>query len=237
MSRSTFDKEQVLNNISVVLVDPQVPENIGLAGRVMKNTGFSSLVLVGSPPENKSLQVAKRARDIVSQARVCASLDQALADSCFVFGTTRRSREYKTIYDIHAVLPQLVASASRRKVSILFGKEDFGLSRRELECCDSIFYIPAAEKFPSYNLAFSVGIVCYLIFDYCSYLFAGASLDLARKKDIEPLYEYMRACLSAHLGGPARAETMVRSLRRILNRTLLTGKEAELLKAIFLKLT
>ncbi len=236
MSRSTFAKHKVFDNISVVLVSPQVPENIGLAARCLKNTGFSHLRLVCPSIPGRSFDVAKRARDILDKAKIFPSLAGALADVDYVCGTTRRRRSYTTISHFRSILPQLVAIASTGKVAIVFGKEDFGLSRDELSRCDSIFCLPADPDFASYNLAFSAGIVCYSIMDYCDTLFSTACLDLARKKDIDSLLTCLEDSLSESLGSPAHASTMAGSLRRLLSRTLLTRKEAELLKTICRKL-
>lgn len=237
MSRSTFAKHRVFDNISVVLVSPQAPENIGLAARCLKNTGFSRLRLVCSSIPKRSFDVAKRARDILDKAKIFPSLADALADVDYVCGTTRRRRRYTTISHFRFILPQLVAMASTGKVAIVFGKEDFGLSRDELSRCDSIFYLPADPDFSSYNMAFSVGIVGYSIMEYCDTLFSTACLDLARKKDIDSLLSCIQGCLAKPLGSTAHASTMARSLRRLLSRTLLTRKEAELLKTMFIKLS
>jgi len=214
-----------------------VPENIGLCARTMKNTGFSDLVLVNPCLKEKSFQVAKRARDVLEKARICENLDQAVADSGFVFAATRRSREYKLIYDFRAILPQIVACAAARKTSIVFGREDRGLEQAELACCDSIFYLPADPEFSSYNLSFSLGLVCYLIFDFCSSFFSSPCLDLASKKDIEEMLCFAAQGLENSLGSRVKAQTMTDSLRRLLLRTQLTKKEKELLKTVFLKLT
>jgi tRNA C32,U32 (ribose-2'-O)-methylase TrmJ len=96
-------KEKILKNIDIVLVSPQIPDNIGLVSRILKNTSFSSLSLVNPNLTKKSFDVAKRARDVLEKAKRYSSLTEAIAPSYFVFGTTRRKREYKFIYNFNDI--------------------------------------------------------------------------------------------------------------------------------------
>jgi TrmH family RNA methyltransferase len=235
VSRLAFDKSAILKNINIVLVDPQIPENIGLIARVLKNTSIFCFSLVNPNLNRKSFEVAKRAKDVLQKARVFESLSEAIKDSHFVFGSTRRRREYKTIYNFRQILPQIVSLASSRKVSILFGKENFGLSREEIETCDSIFYLPANPKFSSYNLAFSVGIVCYQIFDFVQNILCTTPLDLAKKKDIEALFVFIKKSLSSNKFDTKLTNSILFSLKRLFTRTHLTKREVELLKMLFIK--
>ncbi len=233
MCASTSAKGAIFKNIRIVLVSPQVPENIGLCARVMKNTLFDNLCLVKPNLNGKSFEVAKRARDILEKAKLFDNLKSALGDSHFVFGTTRRKRSYKAIYNFQNVLPFIVAFAKKHKITIIFGKENFGLSKDEMSLCDSVFYIPSASTFPSYNLAFSVGIVCYKIFEYVQNILDIDYLELARKKEIESLFLFIEETLKKIRIKGNRKEASLYSLRRILSRTALTRNEAQLLKSIF----
>ena len=145
-------KAKSLGNIDLVLVSPQVPENIGLVARILKNTCFSHLSLVNPNLSEKSYEVAKRARDILNQAKKFDTLKEALSKSHFTFATTRRVRSYKFIYNFHDILPLIVSQAQKKRVSIVFGKENFGLSKKEIDLCDSVIYLPANPGFPSYWL-------------------------------------------------------------------------------------
>ena len=235
MSRLTFDKEKILKNVNIVLVAPQISENVGLTARVLKNTSFSSLSLVTPSISKKSWEVAKRAQDLLKKAHIFSNIEAAISDSSFVFGTTRRSRKYTPIYSFNLIVPQLVSLASRRKVSILFGKENFGLSRQELALCDSIFYIPANPKFSSYNLAFSVGIVCYEIFNFLENIFSFGEMELAKNRDLHTLRTFIKKALNRKFES-TMTDSLLCSLERALKRTHLTKKEVEILKTIFIKL-
>jgi tRNA C32,U32 (ribose-2'-O)-methylase TrmJ len=124
--------------------------------------------------------------------------------------------------------------ASSKRISIVFGREDFGLSQEDIESCDSIFYIPANHSFPSYNLAFSVGIICYEIFNLLESVYSISSLELAKKKDIETFFSYLEKYLSSRVEKKRLASTLL-SFKRIFLRTHLTTNEVSLLKSSILK--
>ena len=234
MCASTSDRKRVIKNISIVLVSPQVPENIGLCARVLKNTSFFNLRLVNPRLNDKSFEVSKRARDILKKAEIYKNLKEAVGDSHFVFGTTRRKREYASVYNFHNILPMLIASAKKKRISIVFGRENFGLSKGEIECCDSAFYIPADQKFSSYNLAFSVGIICYKIFEYLENVSGISSLNLAKNDDIETLYIDIENALKRLKFKNNIVSGSMNTISRIFKRTHLTKNEIRLLKSIFL---
>jgi TrmH family RNA methyltransferase len=227
-----MNKNKILNNINVVLVRPQISENIGLAARVLKNTGCTNLTIVGRAIDKKSQEVAKRARDVLDQAKVYDTLNEALGQSNFVFGTTRRQREYKTVYNFENILPQLLGLAQKKQVSLLFGAENFGLAQEELEQCDSVFCLPANSDFSSYNLAMSIGIVTYRIFSFLDNVVGLGALDLAKRQDIEKLYDQLSQKFSPTKSGKTKLADSAAYLKRIFQRTHLTRREIEVLRAL-----
>ena len=224
-------KEKVKNNLQITLVNPQVPDNIGLVARVMKNTGFHNLALVEPGTTVRSFQVAKRAKDLLEKAKTFSSLQEALDGSAFVIGTTRRPREFRFVYSFEDIKTLVVSMAYRQKVNIIFGREDFGLSNEELARCDSVFYLPAAQDFSSYNLASSVGIICYSLLVLTETIVLTQSLELAKKKDINSFFLYLEKLIAADTPA-SRLPSIVHSLKRIALRTHLTRSEVSLLKAL-----
>ncbi|MBN2120343.1 MAG: RNA methyltransferase [Candidatus Omnitrophica bacterium] len=228
-----------LKNIAVVLVSCQIPENIGFTARIMKNMSFKDLRLVNSPDLKKAFEVSKRARDIVQTAKVYSSLKEALSSFDFVLASTRRTRKDSSVYDLKALLPVIFSLAKNSKIAVLFGREDLGLSRDEIEASDVVFRIPSSEEFPSLNLSFAAGIFCYELFCFAKSIYQIPILPYARKKEIEKLYEYIEQLL-ARIGyggdGIPRSKRIISSIKKIFRRTHLSKKEAEMLKGIFLKL-
>ena len=223
----------IISNIDIVLAYPQIPENIGLVARALKNTSFSNLCLVGPNLTQKSFDVAKRARDVVKNVKVFDDVGVAVAKSNFVIGTTRRSREFKFIQSLSDVKYFLVAMAHKSRISVLFGKENFGLSKEEMELCDSVVYIPAADDFPSYNLSTAVGIFCYELFTTINSLYGIGSLELAKRKEVMSLFSYIAEYISSR-NDKRKTQSTLLSLQRIAMRASLTKNEVALLKSLLI---
>lgn len=161
-----------LNHISIVLVEPSHPGNIGGCARALKNMGFANLVLV-NPERFPSPQAdwrASNALDVLDGARVVTSVDEAIADCSLVFGTSTRSRRIPWPALTPPQTAKLLVSGDDElakgakgmgKVAILFGRETSGLTNDELERCHKHLVIPANPEYGSLNLAMAVQVICY----------------------------------------------------------------------------
>ena len=163
-----MEDKDFLRRINIVLVDTQDGANIGSVCRAMKTMGITDLTLVSSRTydENRVRTLALHSYDVYENARWCSSLDQALADSVFTVGATRRRGKYRKL---SAYSPEQLADhinlIPSGRVSIVFGRESDGLRDEEVMQCSSIVTIPTSEAFPSLNLAQSVQIICYVLFN------------------------------------------------------------------------
>ncbi|MBD2104205.1 RNA methyltransferase [Leptolyngbya sp. FACHB-261] len=153
-----------MSNLQVVLVEPAGPLNVGSVARVMKNLGFSSLVLVNprcDPQGPEARQMAVHAADLLDQIQVVTSLPAALSASQRVIGTTGRSDPLP----VPPQSPELglgwLVELDAGKTSLVFGPEDRGLSRDELAYCQRFVTIPTSSAYTSLNLAQAVAICCY----------------------------------------------------------------------------
>ncbi|MBD3246102.1 MAG: TrmJ/YjtD family RNA methyltransferase [Candidatus Omnitrophica bacterium] len=223
-----------IQNVEIVLVSPQTPENIGLAARAMKNTGFHSLCLVNPNLTPRSVEVAKGGKDIVETARVAETLEEALGPAHLVCGFTRRTRKYAPSYTFPSAIPFLLALAKRERIALVFGNEQTGLSQEETARCDLLLALPAHPEFPSYNLAVSVSITCYCLWETARSHSPAGALRLAPKETIYSLFREMEHWLSVRLPS-RRARSAHRTLRRLFTRTLLTKNEVALLQELFRK--
>lgn len=151
--------------INFVLVEPKVPENIGASARAIKTMGFDSLVLVNpcEYKEGKSRWVAHGSAEILENAKVYNSLAEALSDSDFAIATSIRRRMVKVDIVNSRDLPELLISKSGyiKNASIVFGREESGLTNDEIKLCDLVSAIPMQRKYPSLNLAQAVMIYAY----------------------------------------------------------------------------
>jgi tRNA/rRNA methyltransferase len=150
-----------------ILVEPKVPENIGAAARAIKVNGFDELVLVNPlcPLDGKALWVAHGSDELVRNARKFDNLREALDGSVFSVATSAKARN---VFCEPVVSGDLLTFLSSRinkgdTVSIVFGREESGLTNDEIKLCDISTFIPMKNPYPSINLAQAVMVYAYLL--------------------------------------------------------------------------
>ncbi|MGB2065477.1 MAG: RNA methyltransferase [Marinomonas gallaica] len=149
-------------NIKIVLVNTSHPGNIGGAARAMKNMGLSELVLVEPKlfPHDEAFSRASGASDILDNAKVVATLEEALADCQLVIGTSARERHIPVTLVDPRQAAELVYGDTL-KTAFVFGREDRGLTNEELQRCHYHVHIPSVEEFSSLNLGAAVQVIAY----------------------------------------------------------------------------
>jgi tRNA/rRNA methyltransferase len=226
-----------LSLIRIVLVNPRVPENIGMAARAMKNCGLSRMVLVRPADHRGSAagRPAMEARPILEAAEVFTDLRAAVAGSRMVVGATRRrGQDRHPLLSPDAWIREVLPRADGQQVSILFGTEKDGLTREAVDLCDVLITIPAHPAFPSFNLAQAVLLVGYELFRATPKGgWDGKRIELATAGEREELYRHLEAVLLRvgflRKGKPGRILT---SLRRLFGRTSLEERELQILRGI-----
>jgi TrmH family RNA methyltransferase len=156
----------VLGAIRIVMVEPSGPRNVGSTARAIKNFGFSRLVLVNPPPidDPECLEMGTNAHDVLRNARIVASLDEALAGAGLVVGTTARPRHRVPTRTPGEAAAEIVAAARSGEVAILFGRERTGLTSEELARCQLVLSIRTGDDHASLNVAQAVLVVAYEVF-------------------------------------------------------------------------
>ena len=156
------------NLINIVLVDTIHPGNIGSVARAMKTMGLSRLSLVNPRvfPSGDATALAGNATDVLEDAQIFSSIKEAIKDSTFVYATSSRDRTIKwPIMNASSAAKKICDEVSSEKeISIIFGKEDRGLTNTELEFANNLIEIPANPEYPVLNLAMSAQIISYEIF-------------------------------------------------------------------------
>lgn len=186
------------DNIFFVLVEPQHPGNIGAAARALKTMGFKKLVLVNPGNYNvpEAHWMAHASEDVFEKAVVKDSLKDALTDMNFVIATTQRDRGFHLpYYTPRQLAKKIIPISQNNKIAVVFGRENSGLTNEELGDCHVISTVPAAVNHPSLNLAQTVMIYCYELFN-CSwdsdkkYYWNHASY-----REIEGVFEHLHQSL------------------------------------------
>ncbi|MGA9121927.1 MAG: RNA methyltransferase, partial [Pseudolabrys sp.] len=150
----------------VVLVEPQLGENIGAAARAMANFGLSRLRLVKPQqgwPNEKARVMAAGADRVLEGAALYDNLNDAIGDCSFVLATTARNHDQaKPVVSADAAASEMVTRvAAGESVAIIFGRERIGLENHEVALADRIVTLPVNPAFASLNLAQAVVIVAY----------------------------------------------------------------------------
>ena len=225
-----------LENISVVLVEPQIPENIGSVARAMKNMGIRRLLLVN--PRNLELKrVLKMATgtsvDVVDEMEVYSDLLEAIGPYHYVVGTTARvGAQRPALANPRRLARNLVSISQENRVALMFGPEDRGLSNSHLRYCHTIATIPTAD-FSSLNLAQAVMILCYEINVSSRERSPEVSPRLANKLELEGMYDHLKHALTK-IGfiNPQNPEHWLLNIRRFLSRFPLRAREVRVIRGI-----
>ncbi len=225
-----------MNNISVVLVETQKGGNIGSAARAMKNMGLQHLKLV-SPREGMNEQCQRRAGkaiDLVTSAKIYATLDEAVEDENIVIGTTsaRKRKGKQKTHTPREIAPRLCEYGKSQRVALVFGPERSGLTDAHLARCQYLVSIPASPDSPVLNLAQAVQVLSYEIFT-AQPPESDSSFQLASDGEREEMFADMqRVLVDIGFLNSQNPDHIMRSIRRFLGRADLTSRDVRILRGM-----
>jgi len=222
---------------TVILVRPQLGENIGMAARAMLNCGLSSLRLVAPRdgwPNPKAQRAASGADIVLDKAKVFDSVDEAVTGLEHVVATTARNRELtqriltprQAAAEVHGWIGQ------GERVGILFGPERTGLENDDMVHADTALSIPLNPQFSSLNIAQAVLLVAYEWAAAADETPAERMSDHATrpasKEELQNLFDHLERALdqSGFLRNKDMRPSMVLNLRALLQRAEMTEQEA-----------
>ncbi|OJU97919.1 MAG: RNA methyltransferase, partial [Shinella sp. 65-6] len=166
MAGTNSERTLIAEGPAIILVHPQLGENIGMVARAMANFGLAELRLVNPRdgwPSEKAISAASKADHVIEAAKVYPSLEEAVSDLEFVYATTARAP-----YGYKEVRSPVVAADDLRtrfragqKTGILFGRERTGLTNEEIALADELVTFPVNPAFASLNLAQVVLLMSY----------------------------------------------------------------------------
>ena len=221
---------------AVILARPENPENIGLAARAMKNTGFSDLRVVkkGRLPA-KAAKTAVHAADILAAASVLPDLDAAVADCGAVFAATARIRSVVRVLALSEAVPMMLALPPVTRVGLLFGNERTGLTGDELRRANYVFTIPQAGPQPSYNLGGAVLLTLFALFTAAGAPRPAADPPLLRGEQEEVIRLILRKLEEKRFVHGGNREHVADIMHDLLGRMAITAKDRRFLLALFTK--
>jgi tRNA/rRNA methyltransferase len=221
----------------VILVRPQLGENIGMAARAMGNFGLDELRLVAPRdgwPNPAAGPAAAGAAKVIARAKVFSSVGEAIADLNRVFAATVRSRDMpKPVVDAKKAAKAIIGNG---KAGILFGPERAGLSNEDVVLADTVLTIPVSPALGSLNLALAVGVVGYEWFLASGQKTkpAKASEPAAPKADLFSLFKHLEGELEerGYYHPEARRASLKRALRNLLQGAHMTRQQVQTLRGV-----
>lgn len=230
----------------VVLVEPQLGENIGAAARAMANFGLAHLRLVAPRdgwPNERARASASGADHIIDAVEVFDDLASATADLSFLYATTARDRDLSkpVCGPVEAAATMHRFARQGARTGVLFGRERWGLENEEISLCDEILTLPVDPTFASLNIAQAVLVIAY---EWRRTGLAEVDGGLpftmperappATKEALYGFFEHLEAALDeAGFFRPAeKRPTMVRNLRAIFQRAQLNAQEVRTMRGV-----
>lgn len=236
MGRPSKGRAVAATTPAIILVRPQLGENIGMAARAMLNCGLSTLRLV-SPrdgwPNDKAQRAASGADIVLEKAELFDGVADAVADLDRVVATTARNRELsqRILTARHAASEMRDWIGRGERVGILFGPERTGLENDDMVHADTALSIPLNPQFSSLNIAQAVLLVSY------EWAAAGDTTPASRmadhaarpatKEELQNLFDHLERALdqSGFLRNKDMRPSMVLNLRALLQRAEMTEQE------------
>ena len=230
--------------VTFVLKSPKFPGNVGSVARAIKNMGFRNLCVaapldgewsdfpVHSHPD--AVRMAYGATDVLKELRIAEDLATAVAEASLVVGTSSKElgRRVRTPREIAG---EIAETGDTHRVAIIFGREDTGLTKKEIELCNLLVGIPASGDHPSLNLAQAVMVVAYELFVASRETepSEGETPDYASSSDLEGLYSDMKGVL-LEIGFLNRQnpDHIMRAMRGLFGRAKLSKWETRLLRGL-----
>lgn len=241
----------MFKNVRIVMVSTSHPGNIGAAARALKTMGLSRLYLV-APEQYPCMEATWRAAgaaDVLADAVVVDSLEEAIDGCALVLGASARQRRIPwPVIDSREGGVTIALQAQTEQVAVVFGREDRGLSNDELQLCNYHIEIPANEEYGVLNVASAVQVVCYEI--RCA-LLASADMQpktqeiempvklvrwderLATSKELAYFFEHMQKTLeSLDFYEPNNPRQLMTRLRRLFMRSQVDHLELNILRGV-----
>ena len=228
------------DQFEIVLCRTSHPGNIGSTARAIKTMGFSKLTLVNPKqfPHSEANALAAGAEDVLNNAKVVKTIEEALIDSHLIIGFTARQRELSQEHqNIRKIAKDLKNEPPQKKIALLFGNETNGLSNDEIKHCHKLGYINSNENYSSLNLAQAVQIICYEIRMHISE--GDGIIKLIKENELvsheiqNGFYVHLEQLLT-EIGflKKIQGERLMQRLRLLFNRTTMEKDEVNILRGI-----
>ncbi len=243
MAGTNHRRPAVTGGPAIVLVEPQLGENIGTAARAMMNCGLDDLRLVRPRdgwPSDKAIAAASGADIVLERARLYPSVPAAIADLVHVYAATTRDRGMvrREVTPRHAASEMRTWLAAGEACGVLIGPERTGLLNDDVALADTVLTVPLNPAFSSLNLAQAVLIIGYEWFtsgaDALPEILRRGGSRAATKEELLNFFDHLEEELEKNgfLRNREARPHMVRNLRSLFQRAQCTEQELRTLHGV-----
>jgi tRNA/rRNA methyltransferase len=230
--------------VSIVIVEPQIPENIGAIARCMKNFALCDLRVVKPRfnwPDEKCFAISAGADDVLNNAKVYNDFHCAVEDLSYLYACSARKRYMNKEYILSKSLSADVCANQQvgHRVGILFGREANGLSNAEVNICNKILVIDNNQSFQSLNIAQAVCVIAYELFGIGNRQDLANTQDLCNKQELDSFFQDLASGLdnAGFFKVAEKREHMLQNIKNIYSRIdKLSKSEVNTLRGILVAL-
>ena len=220
----------------IILLEPQLEENIGAVARAMLNFNLHNLRIIKKKwrPNKISFKTSAKADEILKNAKVFKNLDEAINDLQYVYATSNRKRDLNTDVVNLKQGVKIINNYKNNKIGILFGPERSGLTNEHIAVCDKIIEISLNENFKSLNLAQSVLLIAYELFNLNLNKINSVKIKKTKKKELLIFFKILQKYLEKRnfFKIKEKKKIMMRNIKIIFNKAELNEKEIKILLGI-----
>ncbi len=233
------------NNFGIILIKPQLGENIGACARSMKNFGLSKLNIVSPKftfPNHKTKVTSVGAIDVINKTKIFDSTEEAVNSFDIVISLSARKRDINKKHIGMGDFKKLIKNKKFKNLGLMFGQESSGLSNKDLSYSNYILQIPTSKKFKSLNLSHSVTIICFEIFRLLNsnkFEKIGKNLKISEKSKVSSLVNHLLSLLEnkSFFNQIEKKQSMILNINNLIYRMKPNDKELRILASIISCLT
>jgi len=222
------DIKEINSRLKVILVEPLYQINLGYIARTLKNFGIEKMYIVNPRCNYKgkeAIKYSKHANSLLLNAKLYSSVKEAVKGSDIVFGST--GAWYKcdsSFFNLYSPKDAASFAKSKKKISILIGRDDIGLTKEELKLCDGIIFIPSNSSYSVLNISHALAIILYEFTSNLKYFKYPLKTFYATDKDLKNIIGLFNFIVQKKSWIRDKKE-VVMAFRHILKRSKATKKE------------
>ncbi len=227
--------------ITVVLLKPKTPENIGFICRAMANFGLDSLIIIApecNPLDEQALRVAMHSKEILTKAKVLpySSFSKLKDDFDVVAGTTSLLGTDYNISRTPLTVKEFSKKTSSENTALVFGNEASGLTNKEIGSCDLVVTIPTSENYAAMNISHAASIFFYEIYEQKNLKKIGSHIKKASRKEKDIMLEKIDAIIdSIEFSTEEKKQTQLKAWKSFIEKSFISKRESQALLGLLKK--